>query len=97
TAGRVRLSGVAWAGPAGVARVEVSSDGGQSWAEAQAGEKLSTFAWADWSYEWEARPGTATLCVRATDTNGNRQPLQPEWTFGGYGNNAVQRVEVIVA
>jgi len=28
---------------------------------------------------------------------GNTQPLEPEWNFGGYGNNAVQRVSVIVA
>jgi DMSO/TMAO reductase YedYZ molybdopterin-dependent catalytic subunit len=95
--GQVTLSGAAWAGPLGVARVEVSVDGGQTWAEAEVGEALSPFAWADWTFQWDAQPGAATLCARATDTAGHTQPLEPEWNFGGYGNNAVQRVSVIVA
>ena len=45
---------------------------------------------------WDAQPGPASLCTRATDSAGNQQPLVPEWNFGGYGNNAVQRVSVIV-
>jgi DMSO/TMAO reductase YedYZ molybdopterin-dependent catalytic subunit len=96
-AGRVRLTGAAWAGPVAVTRVEVSADGGQSWAEAEVGEALSPFAWAAWTFEWDALPGPATLCVRATDAEGHRQPMALDWNFGGYGNNAVQRVNVIVA
>jgi len=96
TPGRVTLRGAAWAGRQRVTRVEVSADGGATWAEAVVGEPLSAFAWAEWRFEWEARPGPATLCVRATDDAGNVQPLEPEWNFGGYGNNAVQRVSVIV-
>jgi sulfane dehydrogenase subunit SoxC len=95
--GRVTLKGAAWAGRQSVARVEVSADGGQTWAEAEVGEALSPFAWADWSFEWEAQPGPAVLCVRATDSAGNVQPLEADWNYGGYGNNAVQRVSVIVA
>ena len=96
-AGRVTLRGAAWAGRAAVTRVEVSADGGATWAAAEVGEPLSPFAWADWSFEWDARPGPATLCVRATDAAGNTQPMAPAWNFGGYGNNAVQQVSVIVA
>jgi len=95
--GRVTLRGAAWAGRQRVARVDVSADGGATWAPAEVGEALSPFAWADWGFEWEAQPGPATLCARATDSAGNCQPLEPEWNFGGYGNNAVQRVSVIVA
>jgi DMSO/TMAO reductase YedYZ molybdopterin-dependent catalytic subunit len=96
-AGPVTLRGTAWAGRSRVTRVEVSADGGQTWAEAEVGEPLSDFAWAAWRFAWDARPGPATLCVRATDAAGNVQPLEPDWNYGGYGNNAVQRVSVIVA
>jgi len=95
--GRVTLKGAAWAGRQSVARVEVSADGGQTWADAEVGEGLSPFPWARWTFTWEAQPGPATLCVRATDAAGQRQPWEPEWNYGGYGNNAVQRVSVIVA
>jgi sulfane dehydrogenase subunit SoxC len=36
------------------------------------------------------------LCCRATDEAGDAQPLEPEWNLGGYENNAVQRVPVLV-
>jgi hypothetical protein len=34
--------------------------------------------------------------VRATDTEGNRQPVEPEWNIQGMGNNMAQAVEVVV-
>ena len=37
-----------------------------------------------------------TLWVRATDTQGNRQPTEQEWNLQGMGNNMVQQVEVLV-
>jgi hypothetical protein len=79
-----------------VARVEVSTDGGMSWAEADLGEQSSPYAWRAWTYHWAAAPGTHTLCVRAVDTEGNTQPESPEWNLGGFGNNAIQRVSVTV-
>ena len=95
-AGPVSLRGAAWAGRRGVARVEVSTNGGATWAEAALGQPLSDYAWRAWTFDWNAQPGTTSLCVRATDSDGDVQPLEPEWNFGGYGNNAVQRVSVIV-
>ena len=32
----------------------------------------------------------------ATDADGNMQPVDQQWNFGGYGNNGVQRVNVVV-
>jgi DMSO/TMAO reductase YedYZ molybdopterin-dependent catalytic subunit len=95
-AGHLTLMGQAWAGRLGVSRVEVSVDGGLTWSEAQLGEQVSLLAWRVWSAEWEARPGTYTLCVRATDSEGHVQPTAPPWNYQGMGNNMVQRVEVIV-
>ena len=95
-AGPVTLTGKAWAGRGGVARVEVSVDSGAAWSEAQLGESASSYAWRSWTFAWNATPGAYMLQVRASDAEGNVQPAVQEWNFGGYGNNGVQRVSVVV-
>ena len=92
------LRGRAWSGWAPVAGVDVSVDGGETWAEAEVERDVdSEWAWCAWRYEWDARPGRHELCVRARDEAGNEQPLEGEWNVGGYGNNAVHRVVVHVS
>ncbi|HEY7164138.1 MAG TPA: sulfite oxidase [Candidatus Binatia bacterium] len=95
-AGRVKIAGRAWAGKLKVSRVEVSTNDGATWSDAELDQQSSPFAWTGWSFPWNARPGDHVLCVRATDAEGNVQPMEQEWNFGGYGNNGVQRVNVIV-
>ncbi|MCH8186232.1 MAG: sulfite oxidase [Chloroflexi bacterium] len=96
SAGRVELIGRAWAGRLGISRVEVSADEGSSWSDAKLDARAPEFAWRRWSFEWEASAGRHTLCVRATDTEGNVQPVEQPWNIQGMGNNMAQRVEVIV-
>jgi sulfane dehydrogenase subunit SoxC len=95
-AGTVELKGRAWAGLLSVSRVEVSDDGGATWGEARLGQQVAPFAWQKWSYQWSARPGKYSLCVRATDSEGNVQPVEQPWNFRGMGNNMVHWVDVIV-
>jgi DMSO/TMAO reductase YedYZ molybdopterin-dependent catalytic subunit len=96
-AGPSELEGRAWSGAAEVAGVEVSTDGGETWAEAElAGATLGRWAWRGWSFHWDAPPGEHVLCCRARDASGAVQPLAPAWNVGGYANNAVQRVPVTV-
>jgi sulfane dehydrogenase subunit SoxC len=94
--GRIPLTGRAWSGLAPVAGVEVSTDGGGSWAPARLEPQPSPWAWAGWSFDWDAAPGSYELCSRATDAAGNTQPAKVPWNTGGYANNAVQRVPVTV-
>jgi DMSO/TMAO reductase YedYZ molybdopterin-dependent catalytic subunit len=96
-AGACLLEGRAWSGWGPVERVEVSIDGGRSWADADVGEPLSEFAWCGWTYRWDAQPGEYELCCRVSDVAGNTQPLTPAWNFDGFCNNAVQRVPVTVS
>ena len=96
-AGPVRLEGRAWSGRAPIQRVEVSSDGGATWADAALDEAADgPWAWRGWTFEWGAERGDHVLCCRATDEAGESQPLEPDWNLGGYENNAVQRVSVTV-
>ena len=95
-AGPVTLSGRSWAGPLGISRVETSTDGGATWSDAHLGVARPQFAWRGWTAQWNAAAGRHTLMVRATDTEGNRQPVEPQWNIQGMGNNMVQTVDVIV-
>jgi len=95
-AGSCVVEGRAWSGWAPVERVEVSTDGGESWADAALGEAPSRYAWTGWRYAWDAAPGEHELVCRATDASGRTQPLEPGWNFDGFCNNAVQRVRVVV-
>jgi DMSO/TMAO reductase YedYZ molybdopterin-dependent catalytic subunit len=96
-AGPAMIEGRAWAGPREVVGVEISTDAGASWAEARLEPAAAACCWQAWRFDWQARPGRTTLMVRATDGAGERQPLEPVWNRYGMGNNAVQRVDVIVA
>jgi DMSO/TMAO reductase YedYZ molybdopterin-dependent catalytic subunit len=96
-AGAVTLEGRAWSGHAEIEQVEVSTDGGVSWAPARlAPPELGRWAWRGWTFAWNAGPGEHELACRARDAAGNEQPLAPAWNVGGYANNAVQRVRVTV-
>jgi len=96
--GPVTLSGRAWSGRAPVRRVEVSTDGGATWADAvlAPADPEHPYAWRAWSYEWTASPGRAELLARATDEAGDTQPVEQVWNRQGMANNLVQRVSVTV-
>jgi len=96
-AGPCVLAGRAWSGWGRIERVEVSTDGGATWSDAECGDAVSPYGWNGWRFEWDAGPGEYELCCRATDAAGNTQPLEPEWNLGGYCNNAVHRVHVTVS
>jgi len=96
-AGEVVLEGRAWSGHAPIASVEVSADGGSTWALGELEPEGERWAWRGWTHRWHAEPGEHILCSRARDEAGNEQPLEMPWNVGGYANNAVQTVRVTVS
>ena len=95
--GPCTIHGRAWSGRGPIERIEVSSDGGATWTDAQLDEPSGPHAWVGWSWDWEAVAGSYELCSRATDASGATQPLEPDWNLHGVENNGVQRVGVLVA
>jgi DMSO/TMAO reductase YedYZ molybdopterin-dependent catalytic subunit len=94
-AGAVTLTGRAWSGRGvPIAKVEVGVDG--AWQPAELDPPQGKFAWRGWRRVWNATPGEHELACRATDVNGDTQPLDIPWDAGGFGNNAVHRVHVTV-
>lgn len=95
--GEHQLTGRAWSGSAPVARVEVSVDGGTTWADADVEPQPGRWAWQRWTFHWRAGvPGPAEICCRATDELGDVQPVDQPWNRQGMANNLVQRVPVVV-
>lgn len=91
------LTGRAWSGWAPVQRVQVSADGGATWADAELDEPVGRWAWRGWRWAWSAeRTGDHVLCVRADDAAGNAQPVDQAWNRQGLSNTSVQRVTVVV-
>ncbi|MEJ7873138.1 MAG: hypothetical protein WKF67_12845 [Rubrobacteraceae bacterium] len=71
--GTIPIGGVAWAPTRGIERVEVSTDGGETWNDARLAVQLDVDAWRQYVYDWDAEPGEYVLKVRATDGEGETQ------------------------
>lgn len=95
-AGARTVSGYAWSGHGRVVRVEVSVDGGASWADAALSGAAGRRSWVRFACPWEARPGEVRLRARATDERGLTQPTTPDWNAKGYLMNAIHDVAVTV-
>jgi DMSO/TMAO reductase YedYZ molybdopterin-dependent catalytic subunit len=93
-----RIFGAAWAGEANVSRVEISTDGGLSWAAAKLFDREAPMAWRFWEYDWKcpAQPGRAILMARATDSRGRTQPMERDGDRRTYVVNHVVPVVVDV-
>ena len=91
--GAIEMSGVAFAGSRGISRVEVSTDGGAGWTDAQLKQPpLSQLAWTLWTYSWKpAAEGQRRLQVRATDGEGRVQTseVQPSYADGASGYHTI--------
>ncbi len=72
----LRISGWAW-GATPIERVDVSTDGGVSWAAAGLDER-EQHCWQGFAFDWTpVAPGDYVLASRATDAAGRMQPLHP--------------------
>ncbi len=70
----MEVAGHAYAGNRGISAVEVSIDGGETWAEATLSEPLPNPAtWRQWRYEWSPDRDEVEVVVRAIDGEGNLQ------------------------
>ena len=95
--GRTAVRGYAFAGDdRGIARVDVSTDGGTSWTQAALDPTSGPWAWRFWSTELDLPPGDTRIVVRAWDTAAAAMPEHPAslWNPKGYVNNAWARITV---
>ena len=90
--------GAAWAGETDVAEIAVSTDGGQTWAEAEFLDRAQRYVWRRWKFDWltPKKPGQYTLLARAKDACGLLQPDKHDQNYGSYVINHSLPLEVFV-
>jgi sulfane dehydrogenase subunit SoxC len=93
--GLYEITGLAWSGLGKIARVEVSADGGRSWADAALSEPVLSKAFTRFRMAWRWNGGPAVLKSRAIDETGAVQPTRESIVSErgermNYHNNAIQ-------
>jgi len=76
--GLYEISGLAWSGYGAISKVEVSADGGRSWAPAALQQPVLPMALTRFRLAWRWNGGQAVLQSRATDDTGYVQPTRAE-------------------
>ena len=80
--GRTQVGGHAYAGTRGVGSVEVSTDGGDSWTEAELSEPLpGDDVWRQWVHTYDPSDGEHEVVVRAVEADGTVQPADETDAF----------------
>jgi DMSO/TMAO reductase YedYZ molybdopterin-dependent catalytic subunit len=88
----IPIAGIAFAGARGIARVDVSTDGGQTFAAANLEPAIGPLTWVRWRLDWTP-PGTGkfTIVSRATDRTDalETQVRRPPFPNGATGWDSV--------
>ena len=96
--GEYAIRGLAWSGKGEVTRVEVSTDGGETWNDAALGEPGEKWLWNHFVYVWNAdKPGRHTLLSRAHDLTGRVQVAKTRWNHLMKNHDGIVPVEIEIA
>jgi sulfane dehydrogenase subunit SoxC len=92
--GFYEISGLAWSGNGSIKQVDVSADGGKSWAPAALAGPILPMAPVRFRAPWQWNGGPAVLQSRATDDTGMVQPTRAQFAAdrglrGVYHYNAI--------
>lgn len=91
------IQGVAFDYGSGIQKVEVSTDGGKSWADAKLENEISKFSFRRWRYDWKpTATGQYAVQCKATNRDGKTQVTE-QWNRSGYLRNVIQQVNVTVS
>lgn len=85
--GLYRISGIAWSGAGRIRRVEISADGGASWADAALDAHVLPKSLTRFRSAWRWNGSPAVILSRATDESGAVQPTR-QTVLEGRASNA---------
>jgi hypothetical protein len=92
------VRGIAFGGDCGVAKVDVSIDGGKSWTTAELGKDEGKYSFRRWQTEVTLpASGSYGVEVRCTNSNGEAQPDAANWNPSGFMRNVIESTPVIAA
>jgi hypothetical protein len=94
----VLLLGTAFAGSDAIAKVEITSDGRETWEDAEVTYSPGPDVWTLWQYEWRPPgPGTYRLQVRVTTESGAQSHTEaPQGTDQLHGYDGGMEIELEV-
>jgi sulfane dehydrogenase subunit SoxC len=72
------VTGLAWSGRGRITRVDISTDGGKTWTEAELMTSLSPKAAVRFEYMWQWSGNDSLLMSRAVDETGYVQPTMAQ-------------------
>ncbi len=93
--GFYEISGLAWSGYGKIKQVDVSVDGGKTWALAQLDDTVLTKSLTRFSIPWQWDGQSSTLLSRATDEHGRVQPTRDSWRekYASYSFNHYNAIQ----
>src|SRR5947199_648913 len=94
--GLYELSGIAWSGRGKIRKVEVSADGGQTWAEAALSAPVLAYALARFRIPWMWNGAATVLKIRATVETDRAKPTRDE-LIAQHGANVIYHYHAIQA
>jgi sulfite dehydrogenase len=89
------VQGLAFDSGKGIARVEVSADGGKTWSDSKLDSEIGRYSWRRWRYAWKPPAGPYKLVARATNKAGETQTTS-QWNRSGYGRNVIESMQGVV-
>jgi DMSO/TMAO reductase YedYZ molybdopterin-dependent catalytic subunit len=96
--GKVTVSGIAWDAGYGISAVDISVDGGSTWAAATLGEDLGRFAFRAFSHAVAVpTKGNYKVMARASNKVGQSQAPALIVNPAGYHHNVVQTLNLVAA
>jgi sulfane dehydrogenase subunit SoxC len=93
--GLYEVTGLAWSGRGAIARVDITTDGGQTWSRAELQEPVLPRAHTRFRWMWRWDGKDALLASQCVDETGYEQPPLPDLigvrgTNSAYHNNGIQ-------
>ena len=91
----IPLGGIAMGGDCGVAKVDVSTDGGRTWYHTRLGPDHGKYSFRRWDTQvpLPAR-GNVRLMSRCWNTAGVAQPMAPIWNPGGFMRGNIETTNI---
>src|SRR5262249_16586183 len=94
---RLSVGGIAWDGGYGIRVVEVSTDGGKTWAEATLGPDAGKYPLRPWTYQFVPQRGQTRVRGGDTSVSGQGQTAALIVNPAGYHHNLIQSVTLVAA
>lgn len=94
--GTIIIRGIAFNGAAGLKKLDISTDAGETWQPATLKRGPSNYVWTHWAYKWTPEAGSYTILARGEDNDGKVQTSTTGFFGNSFPNGTSEMDQVIV-